>query len=130
MINIFNYKNLLYLSIFGIAFVLGVYVDNKIMSSDIKEKDLQISNLKLEQAKESIVIANESLIRLNEASKIINDKAKEFQSIKIDINTRLDGIKKDLKNVKTPLPVDCKPDVERMRIMSEAVDSIKQSSSR
>ncbi|MGT2429227.1 hypothetical protein ACU4HD_11865 [Cupriavidus basilensis] len=88
-------------------------------------KDAELAELTAARAQSDLAGANQALGDLRTASANIRAHADEFTAIQSTLGTKLDAIQKELKNAK-PLPVDCRPDAGRVRLLSDAVDAAKQ----
>jgi len=89
-------------------------------------KDAEIAELTAARAQADLSNANTALSDLREAGARIRQSADDYLAIKSDLGAKLDAIRKDLKNAKKPLPVGCRPDAQRVRSLSDAVDAAKQ----
>jgi arylsulfatase A-like enzyme len=88
-------------------------------------KDAEIAQMKESRATSDLASANQALTDLREAGATIREKADEFRGIRLTLDTKLDAIRKDIKNA-TPLPADCRPDDQRLRNLTDAVSAAKQ----
>lgn len=91
--------------------------------------DAAIERLKAEYAGEKATAASTALLDLEGSIKRIADSALASADDITALNTRLTAIRKELKNVK-PLPVDCKPDTDRVRHLESAIDATNQTATR
>ena len=92
-------------------------------------KDAEIAELAAARAQADLASANLALTDLKAAGAIIRQSADEYLAIHSTLSAKLDAIRKDLKNGK-PLPADCRPDAQRMRSLSDAVEAAKQAAAR
>jgi len=88
-------------------------------------KDAEIAELTAARAQADLTSANAALGNLEAAGARIRQSADDYLIIKSDLGAKLDAIRKDLKNAK-PLPAGCRPDAQRVRSLSDAVDAAKQ----
>ncbi|PVY81041.1 hypothetical protein C7414_102369 [Cupriavidus alkaliphilus] len=88
-------------------------------------KEAEIAELTAARAQADLASANTAISDLREAGSRIRKSADDYLEIKSDLGAKLDAIRKDLKHAK-PLPVDCRPDAQRVRGLSDAVDAAKQ----
>lgn len=88
-------------------------------------KDADIAELTAARAQADLASANQAIGDLRAAGATIREKADEFAGIQTTLGAKLDAIRKDLKNA-PKLPADCRPDADRVRLMSDAVDAAKQ----
>jgi hypothetical protein len=82
-----------------------------------------IAELRQAKAETEAQNASASLKQLTDGIARLDDASKYIAGIKFMLNGKLDGISKDLKNAQKamPLPVDCKPDFERVRALNAAI---------
>ncbi len=88
-------------------------------------KNGEIARLELRQAKGQIDQRDAALRDIAAASASIKTAAKNYQDDKTSLNTKLDAIRKDMKNAK-PLPAGCLLDAERLRYINAAVDAANE----
>lgn len=88
-------------------------------------KGAEIAEIRSAAAAADLASANQALTELREAGATIRQKADELRGIQSTLATKLDAIRKDMKNAK-PLPADCRPDDQRMRNLTDAVNAAKQ----
>lgn len=88
-------------------------------------KDAQIASLGQQKADDRASIAEGSLTKLNAAIAQMSGSAAEYIAVRDKLGVQLGVISKDLKNVQAnkPLPVDCRPDADRLRSLAAAVDA-------
>lgn len=84
---------------------------------------LTIADLKLAQANAAVQAANQSLKQFETDAAAIHGAAAAFDGARNDLSAKLGTISKDFASaVKShPLPVDCKPSADRLRLLSGAV---------
>lgn len=87
-----------------------------------------IAQLKLAAAQAHDANSTEALKQFQDATSKISLAAGNYELIQKNMTTSFDVIIKDFKNVKfkAPLPVDCKPDNERLRVLTAAVTAANQ----
>jgi hypothetical protein len=85
----------------------------------------QLAALTTARAQSDLTVANQALADLSAASATIRTKADEFAGIQTTLGAKLDAIRKDLKNA-PKLPADCRPDAERVRLLSDAVRAARE----
>ena len=88
-------------------------------------KDREIAEIRRAAAAADLASANQALSDLSTAGATIRQKADELRGIQSTLAAKLDAIRKDMKNA-TPLPADCRPDDQRLRNLTDAVDAAKQ----
>lgn len=88
-------------------------------------KNAELADLTAARAQADLDTANQAIGDLRTAGAAIREKADEFAGIQTTLGSKLDAIRKDLKNA-PKLPADCRPDAGRVRLMSDAVDAAKQ----
>lgn len=95
-------------------------------------KDVEIADLKRGQAESTATQSKAALDDLISAGKTIHAAAAEFGAIQDTLGGRFDALQKELKDVqqKTPLPVDCKPGADRLRLLKAAVDAANAAAAR
>ncbi len=88
-------------------------------------KDKVIAEEKASRAADRTLQTTAALTNLTEATKLIHKAAEGYAANEDVLGVKIDAVRKALKNVqaKTPLPPDCRPDSERLRILKTAVDS-------
>ncbi|MEM5429410.1 hypothetical protein [Cupriavidus oxalaticus] len=91
-------------------------------------KDAEIAELTAARAQADLTSANLALTDMKEAGAKIRQSADDYLAIQSMLGVKMDALRKDLKNAK-PLPADCRPDAQRVRNLSEAVDAAKQAAS-
>ncbi|NOV25875.1 hypothetical protein E5S69_20440 [Cupriavidus necator] len=89
-------------------------------------KDAEIAKLVANQAQADLAGANKAIENLSTAGAKIREAADTYADIQDMLGGKIDAIRKDLKNAKTPLPAGCRPDAQRVRNLSNAVDAAKQ----
>ncbi len=83
----------------------------------------RISTMKADYAAQDAARTNAELKQFQDISKQITTAATDFLSNQGLLGTKIDTITKDLQNVqaKKPLPANCKPDSNRVRVLSSAI---------
>lgn len=89
----------------------------------------KIATLKKGQSDNAALQAQGALDDLAAAAKTINQAAAAARVDNTHLAAQLGAIRKELKNAK-PLPADCKPDPERLRSLTAAVDATNQAAAR
>ena len=71
--------------------------------------------------KAEVVQANDD--HFADASKKVNDSAKVYRSTSGQIKSQIAVLKKELNDAEktNPVPVDCRPDADRLRVLKDAV---------
>jgi gamma-glutamyl phosphate reductase len=85
-------------------------------------KDEVISEMRLQQATDRGNVLEKALKDLADASARMSETAKAAQKTTRISDEKLDAIAKEIKTFK-PLPVDCRPDVDRVRNFNSAIDA-------
>lgn len=85
----------------------------------------QIAELRLERAESAALGAQKVLDDIEAATRKINASAASYAGARATLTASLKQITKDLQSAK-PLPADCAPDSERVRLLGAAVDAAKQ----
>ncbi len=95
-------------------------------------KDTTISELKNERATDRATQATTALEDVTKATNEIHKAALEYSAQESELGSKMDAIRKDLKNVqaKAPLPPDCKPTTDRLRNLKSAIDATNSSITR
>jgi uncharacterized coiled-coil DUF342 family protein len=72
---------------------------------------------------EKIEQAQASAEQYRESTEKINDSATEYLTKSKQLEKQITQLKKELANAKknSPLPADCKPDADRLRVLKDAV---------
>ena len=72
---------------------------------------------------EKAEVAQASADHYADASKKVNDSANEYLRNTEQLKKQIAELKKELANAKknNPLPADCRPDADRLRVLAEAV---------
>jgi len=99
-----------------IGSVATFFIVNNIKQVEISKLNYQIEHIQKINTEAALNKLSNIIISMHMAD------TEYFQSLS-DINRQYDEIRKEMKNVKKPLPVDCKPDNERVRILSRAIDA-------
>ena len=78
-------------------------------------------NASFSEEKAEVVQANADHFR--GATQKVNDSAKEYSRNSVQLEKQIANLKKELSDAKKkhPLPADCRPDADRMRILKAAV---------
>jgi len=94
-------------------------------------KSEEILTIKAEQVSDRAAVAEKAFDDLRTGTEKMQTAATELTGIKLNLDGKLDKISMDLKNAqaKSPLPVDCKPDDERVRNLKAAVDAANSAAS-
>jgi hypothetical protein len=92
-------------------------------------KDAQISDLQRDQADTNAGQYKAALDDFEAASKRINAAAAGAKVDLSAVNGQLAAIRKDFQNAK-PLPIDCKPDAERVRRLTATAAAVDQAIAR
>lgn len=73
--------------------------------------------------KEKAKAVQEASDRYTEATQRLHDAAVEHVNMVTELEMKIDALKKDLANAKKkrPLPADCRPDDDRLRVLKSAV---------
>lgn len=100
----------------AIGFMAGWIVNGWRMSSDIEHE-------KVEAVQES---ANHFAV----ASKQINESAKDYIGKSEQLKKQIEKLKKELSDAKKnyPVPADCRPDSDRLRVLKNAVAAANRAS--
>lgn len=96
---------------------------------EAKLKGTEIAEIKAANAKADADASKAALKDLETASAAIKTAATNYQTTQSNLGSKLDLIRKDIKNVK-PLPADCRPDDLRMRKLSDAIDTANKATAR
>lgn len=101
---------------FSAGSTAGWFVTNSVKSTEI-------ALIKVERLTEAKAQTDAAIKDLKEASAKINLAASGNQTDVSTLNTKLDGITKELKNVQKlkPLPPDCRPTADRVSNLANAV---------
>ena len=104
------------------CFMAGIYLTHNYYSAVIS--DMKASQLQIEK--------NTAIADLNgykEAANSMKEAAASATIEKDSTNAKLNEISKQLKVIvaKKPLPVDCKPDTDRVQSLNQAIDIANQS---
>ncbi|WP_367395017.1 hypothetical protein [Cupriavidus sp. Agwp_2] len=89
-------------------------------------KDAEIAELTAARAQADLTSANQALSDIQATGAAIRQHADYYLAVQSDLGAKMDAIRKDMKNARKPLPVDCRPDAQRVRGLSDAVDAAKQ----
>jgi outer membrane murein-binding lipoprotein Lpp len=108
--------------ILSLVFAAGCTVTTWYWSSEVKD-------LKLAQSSAQIANLTTAAATLEAAADSVNKAAKAVKTNSGDTNARLDTISKQIKGF-SPLPADCKPDANRVRVLREAIDASNGSTAR
>lgn len=112
------------MNIFGWQGIVGAVVLAAITSAWITSTvySEQILSIEKQHSEEKAVSATEALNKLTSYVDGINISAIDYGKTSRSLGTKIDLLAKDFQNVKTnPLPIDCKPDANRMRALSAAI---------
>lgn len=92
----------------------------------------EINGLKLEQSQALLASQIASNKQFRDNTQRINDASSVYATNTNQLSLQLDEIGKDLKHAEhlAPLPVDCRPDAGRVRVLSQAVDAVNASLAR
>jgi hypothetical protein len=102
------------------AFYCGIRIEREI-------KDGEIAQITAARANDRAIEASAALKDLADASKVIHEAATRSSVNVASLGVKLDALQKEFKNANVPpLPVDCRPDAERVRQLAAAVDALKQ----
>jgi len=96
--------------------VVTFFVVNNIKQVEISKLNYQIEHIQKINTEAALNKLSNIIISMHMAD------TEYFQSLS-DINRQYDEIRKEMKSVKNPLPIDCKPDNDRVRILSRAIDA-------
>lgn len=87
----------------------------------------EIAGLKADREKDRADQAQAALADLAKAAQLVKLAADGAQSDLSSLSTKLDQIRKDVKNAKpAPLPVDCRPDAPRVRELTGAAAAVDE----
>lgn len=81
------------------------------------------SEVKAEAAKAVATSASQALDQFIERANQMADAASQAQAGATAIASTAAKIRKDVANVKAPLPADCRPDAERLRNRNAAIEA-------
>lgn len=86
-------------------------------------KNGQIASIKAEQAQANAAAAQAMLKKFQDQAAVIVSAAQAYAMVQGDLDLKIGDIQKGLKSViaKRPLAVGCKPDADRLRILTDAV---------
>lgn len=104
----------------AVAFLMGcafaVWATSIYYKADIADLNAAISEKKAADA-------TASLDQFKSAVDLINVSALNYSNSSLNLNLKMDRIARDLQDVKNkkPLPVDCKPDFERLQSFAASV---------
>lgn len=91
--------------------------------------DARIAELRRERAESAAQGAQKVLDDIEAAARKINASAVSYAAARDSLTASLSKVTKELQIAK-PLPVDCRPDAERVRLLGAAVDAAKQAAAR
>jgi hypothetical protein len=89
-------------------------------------KDAEIATIEKNQADARADASDAALADLTFATGVIREQAEKAQTARLDFQTDLNVISKELRDEirkNKPLPVDCRPDADRVRSLGNAIDS-------
>lgn len=98
---------------------------------EIAALNLSLAQTKQKQAEDVSKASQAALADLTAATAKIKAAAEGGQTSYIALNSKLDAIDRRIKNAKpAPLPVDCKPGVDRVRNLAESAAAVDQAIAR
>lgn len=92
---------------------------------EAKAKSVEIAQLKMDALQTRATGAETALTDLKDAAAKIKAAADQFNALDDSLVTRMDIIRKDIRNAK-PLPPDCHPDTVRVQHLADAISATNQ----
>jgi hypothetical protein len=85
----------------------------------------ELADLRAKHAQEQVTQATAAVSTLRADAAAIHQAAAEYAGIQSALAPKITALTKELRNAK-PLPVDCRPDVVRVRNLDAAIDAANQ----
>lgn len=96
-------------------------------------KNAEIATIQKNQADDRAAASDAALADLVAVSGVIREQAEKSQAARLEFRTDLNVISKELRDEirkNKPLPVDCRPDADRVRSLGNAIDSANKAIAR